>query len=153
MRVAGAFFAAATAWGGASTLFGGATSAAFVGAPEGRGLIFGARTGTVLVGGGLGGITSGVCAGGTGSGGSSRGGSGAMLGDDWAGRGGASSKHDLVDGRWYIDTHERHSSQKFGFDPAPTHGADCATPGMLATTENGAKARAAAAAIPSAFIS
>jgi hypothetical protein len=44
-------------------------------------------------------------------------------------------------------------SQDAGFAPTPAHGADCATPGGVATTENGAKAMATAVAIPSAFIS
>src|ERR1700751_904043 len=35
--------------------------------------------------------------------------------------------------------------QATGFDPAPAHGAACATPGAAATTENGPSAIAAAA--------
>src|ERR1700751_1458104 len=40
-----------------------------------------------------------------------------------------------------------------GFAPTPAHGNACATPGVVATTESGAKAMAVAAAIPNAFIS
>jgi hypothetical protein len=42
--------------------------------------------------------------------------------------------------------------QASGFEPAPAQGAACTTPGAVATTENGAKATMAAAAIPNAFI-
>src|ERR1700723_3695979 len=52
----------------------------------------------------------------------------------------------------YSATHSRHSWQNVGFAPTPANGAACATPGVVATTENGASAMAAAAAIPSAFI-
>jgi hypothetical protein len=91
-RVAGAALAAATACGGASSPFGDVTTEAFLGAPPGGGGIFG-----FVLGGGLGGTTSMVCtggragSGGTGSGGATGIGTGSLLGDAWAGRGGAAS--------------------------------------------------------------
>jgi hypothetical protein len=42
--------------------------------------------------------------------------------------------------------------QRWGVDPAPAQGAAAATPGVLISTENGARAMAAAAAIAKAFI-
>jgi hypothetical protein len=53
----------------------------------------------------------------------------------------------------YCATKNRHHWQPLGSAPTPANGAACATPGVVATTETGASAMAAAAAMPSAFIS
>ena len=107
------------------------------------------------------GICTGVMLGGAGSGraGSGRAGSGGasgictgtQLGAAWAGRDGATLSHTLE--VWYTSTKCRQFSQDVGFEKRPAHGAARATSGVVATTENGARAMAVAAAISSAFIS
>ena len=92
-----------------------------------------ATTGIVLGGSGLGGTTCGVCTGVT------------VVG---AGSGRVGS----VEIR-YCATENGHRWQPLGSAPRPANGAACATAGVVATTENGASAMAAAAAIPSVFIS
>jgi hypothetical protein len=92
-----------------------------------------ATTGIVLGGGALGGTTCEVCTGVT------------VVG---AGSGRVGS----VEIR-YCATENGHHWQLLGSAPTLANGAACATTGMVAITENGASAMAAAAAMPSAFIS
>ncbi|HZC52157.1 MAG TPA: hypothetical protein VE441_06635, partial [Mycobacterium sp.] len=105
---------------------------------------------------GLGGTTSRVGTGGrltgTGGGGASGSGTGTLLGGAWAGWGGGSWLHTPPFDVWYAPTKNWQYWQRPGFAPAPAHGAACATPGAVTITENGANAKTAATAIPSAFI-
>src|ERR1700756_1964960 len=102
----------------------------------------------VLVSGRLAGMTCGVCicvtVVGAGSAGASGVCAGTLLGGAWAGRA-AASYYKREDDIRYCAAGSRQFRQAMESAPMRAHGAACATPGVVISTENGASAMAATA--------